>query len=520
MSSGEGAWRRRTCAAGVLILVAFACTAGLRPLLLPDEGRYVGIAWEMLRSGEWLTPTLDGLPFFHKPPLFYWVTAAALALFGTNEWAARAAPLLGAWIGTFGMYLFVRRWRDERTAVMTALVLVVQPLQYLGGQFANLDMLVAGFITATILLLAHAALQAERGVRARGALLAAYACAGLGVLAKGLIGALLPALVVATWLLLRRRGRDLAALASAPGMLVFAAIAAPWFLAMQLRFDGFLDYFIVEQHFRRYVASGFNNRQPFWFFPAVLLLLSAPWVPWVVRGLRQQTVVGARADPLRLLMLTWLVLVVLFFSLPQSKLVGYVLPAVPPLAFLVATIGGEAAVGSRRAWYASVAASAAVCLATVGYFATHDVHSSRAVAYRLRAERLPGEPVFMLARYDYDLAFYAHLHAAVGVVDDWSDPAARNADNWRRELLESADFLPAAALRRLIPRERLPALLCAAPASWIVGSPADAKAFPFLASAEVVWSRRDVQLWRVRRGAALDGALPCAEGVDATSAAR
>ena len=116
-------------------------------------------------------------------------------------------------------------------------------------------------------------------------------------------------------LLLRRRGRDLAALASAPGMLVFAAIAAPWFVAMQLRFDGFLDYFIVEQHFRRYVASGFNNRQPFWFFPAVLLLLSAPWVPWVVRGLRQQTVVGARADPLRLLMLTRLVLVVLFLSL-------------------------------------------------------------------------------------------------------------------------------------------------------------------------------------------------------------
>jgi len=86
-----------------------AATAWLRPLTLPDEGRYVGVAWEMLRSGDWLTPTLNGLPFFHKPPLFYWLTAGSMALFGAHEAAARVAPWLGAWGGGLALYLFLRR---------------------------------------------------------------------------------------------------------------------------------------------------------------------------------------------------------------------------------------------------------------------------------------------------------------------------------------------------------------------------------------------------------------------------
>lgn len=90
--------------AAALCLVAWvAFTLVARPLMLPDEGRYVGVAWEMLRSGEWLTPTLNGLPYFHKPPLFYWITATSLWLFGQHEWAARVASLLGAALGATAM---------------------------------------------------------------------------------------------------------------------------------------------------------------------------------------------------------------------------------------------------------------------------------------------------------------------------------------------------------------------------------------------------------------------------------
>ena len=99
-ASRPPAWREVAGVAAV-VLAWLAASAWLRPLQLPDEGRYVGVTWEMLRSGDWLTPTLDGLPYFHKPPLFYWITAGSMALFGLDEAAARAAPLT------------LRGWRDS-----------------------------------------------------------------------------------------------------------------------------------------------------------------------------------------------------------------------------------------------------------------------------------------------------------------------------------------------------------------------------------------------------------------------
>ena len=92
----------------VLLLAALwlAATLWMRPLALPDEGRYGGVPWEMLRSGNWLVPTLDGLPYFHKPPLFYWISAAAMSLFGTTEWAARVAPFLGGVAACAALYGF------------------------------------------------------------------------------------------------------------------------------------------------------------------------------------------------------------------------------------------------------------------------------------------------------------------------------------------------------------------------------------------------------------------------------
>lgn len=158
-----------------LLLIAFAwlaATAWLRPLALPDEGRYVGVAWEMIRSGNWLVPTLDGLPYFHKPPLFYWLTAAALSVSDSSLLAARIAPWLGACLAAGSLFLFARRWAGGDAARAALLALVTAPLFYFGAQYANLDMLVAGCITASILAFAHAALLEPRDPARRRALLA------------------------------------------------------------------------------------------------------------------------------------------------------------------------------------------------------------------------------------------------------------------------------------------------------------------------------------------------------------
>ena len=274
-TAGTGPTTGHDVLLAILVFAWLAATAWARPLMLPDEGRYVGVAWEMMRSGDWITPTLNGLPYFHKPPLFYWITAGSMSVFGTNEWAARAAPLLGAWVAAMALYLFVRAGRDRRSANMTLLVLLAQPLFFGAAQFANLDMLVTGCITASIVLAAHAALCSERGLPYRSALAAAYAAAALGVLAKGLIGIVIPALIISAWLLARRRWRVLFALLWWPGIALFLLLTAPWFIAMQLKFSDFSYYFFVVQHFKRFAAGGFNNVQPFWFYPALLILFCA-----------------------------------------------------------------------------------------------------------------------------------------------------------------------------------------------------------------------------------------------------
>lgn len=497
----------------ILVMAWFACTAWARALMLPDEARYVGVAWEMLRSGDWLTPTLNGLPYFHKPPLFYWITAGSLELLGRHEFAARVAPILGATLGAMALFLFLRRWSSERTARATLLALLVQPLWFLGGQFANLDMLVAGCITATIVLLAHAALCAEQGQPHRGALAGAYAAAAAGVLSKGLIGFVLPAMVIFLWLLLARRWRLIPKLLWWPGFALFFALVAPWFVAMQQRFPDFLDYFFIVQQFDRFATAGFNNPQPFWFYPGKLAIFFLPWLPWLARSVRLGYLPVDSQREVRLLMLVWPVAIVLFFSIPHSKLLGYVLPAVPPLAFLVAEgylRGVAVSRRSRRLWSLSAGLVAALTIGIVAWLAVLQHNSMRSFGAALSAQRGPEEPIYMLGRYYFDLPFYARLLAPVGVVEQWNDPATTRRDSPAKELSDAGAFDQARAAAVLVDAADLPKRLCSSPVSWVIGRSSSADNYPFLGSATVVHSRNDKTLWRVdARAAKLRGALGC-----------
>lgn len=504
MTGAASPLRRPSALLAFAVLAWLAALAWARPLMLPDEGRYVGVAWEMLRSGDWLTPTLNGLPYFHKPPLFYWITAGSMAIFGPGEWTARAAPMFGAWLAAMATYLLLRRWWGGRAASLSLVALLAMPLFYIGGQFANLDMLVAGFITATIALLAHAALAFERGLAHRRALLAGYALAALGVLAKGLIGVAIPAAVVGAWLLLGRRGRTLLSLMSPTGLALFLVIASPWFLAMQAHFPGFAEYFFVVQHFKRYAAGGFNNVQPVWFFPAVLLLFTLPWIGWLrAQFARDRLLDGPRSD-LRTLMVLWVVVVVAFFSLPRSKLIGYILPAVPPLAVLVAdgfeTLEARLGASSRRSWLWSWGISVAVCAAAVAAMSIHPTRSTREIARLLRDQAAAGDLVVTLGTYPFDLPLYARLREPVVVVEDWSSGEVQRRDNWRKELADAGAFAPAAATATLISPQDLCTRLAGRGTAWVVGTSAAAGRWPFLRSARAISAVRGTTLWRVDRG--------------------
>jgi 4-amino-4-deoxy-L-arabinose transferase-like glycosyltransferase len=466
----------------VLVLIAIAAwlaaTAWWRPLALPDEGRYVGVAWEMLHSRDWLVPTLDGLPFFHKPPLWYWLTAAAMSAFGAHEFAARLASMLGATLAAWTLYLFVRCWVGEARARTVLIVLLTMPLYFGGAQYANHDMLVAAFVTMAILAAAHAVLLREAGAPWGNALLAAYAVAALGVLTKGLIGAVLPALVFASWSLATRRTRALALLAWWPGWLLFGLIAAPWFVAMQARHDGFLDYFFVVQHFKRYAVGGFNNERDWWFYGAALALLT------LRRGYFAR---GPQRD-LRVLMALWALVVVVFFSLPRSKLVGYVLPALPALAFAVAEVVAASAVRLT----AGIAAVACVAIVTgVGIAAPHSIKPAVAI---VRDQMSSGDRVLMLDGYFYDLAFYLRRNGSAAVASDWAGVTSR--DGWRHELLDAAAFDRQSARRVLIPSDEATAWLCDAGTTWIFGDVDAAQQHRWLTQAQAVYRDRSAAVWR------------------------
>lgn len=510
----------------ILLLLAvgwLAATAWARPLAVPDEGRYIGVAWEMLRSGQWLTPTLDGLPYFHKPPLFYWITAASMRLFGMSEWAGRMAPLLGAAAGASALFLFARCWADRRVAALALLVLVTQPLFFFGAQFANLDMLVAGCIGVTILAFAHAALVAAAGgARPRASLAIGYLFAALGVLAKGLIGLVLPAMVILAWLLVLRRPRALLSLLWLPGIALFLGVAMPWFVAMQARFGDFAHYFIVVQHLDRYAQAGFNNAHPAWFFPLVLALLALPWSPWLLRALRRAYWNDAERGPVRKLMWLWLVIVTTFFSLPQSKLVGYILPVTIPLAFLVADAATQLrrdSPGWRRLWTATAIVATVCCLTLAALASAYPQRSTRELAGALKSRIAPGDGVIFLQEYYFDLPFYAGLLAPVMVAGDWGSREVARLDNWRKELVDAGQFAPEAARQVLLPREAVMTALCASAITWLVAPKSVTKDYPVLQGAEPIAQTDTDILLRLKVGpTGSPGAPACLKKPSADSA--
>ncbi len=486
----------------VLLFVGLwlAATAWFRPLMNPDEGRYADVAYEMLRSGDWLVPRLDGMPFFHKPPLFYWISAAAMSVFGPCEFAARLPSLLGATGAAVALWAFLRRWSGAATARTAVIVLVTMPFFFLGSQFANLDMLVAGCISVTILCAVHAAMAKEQGAAWRGALAGAFVAAALGVLAKGLIGLLLPGAIFIAWCVSTRQGRHTRLLFWPVGWLLFLVLAGPWFWKMQALFANFFDYFVVTQHFRRFATTGFNNQQPLWFYLPVIAALVLPWTAWLLvprwRGAVRPSTPLNQVD---WLMMIWFAVIVVFFSLPKSKLIGYVLPALPPLAWLVArcTLSAANQLQRRNTWVRWTAGFSVVFCAVAPFVI--GLHSTPTGVRLPVPEALNrGDQIVMLDNYFYDVPFYWHLAQPIPVVADWTASTVVQRDNWQKELFDAGSFAPKLAQRLFVAPAEVASLLCTPKTTWLIG-PADAeKRYPWLADAQVTLVRHDARanVWR------------------------
>lgn len=496
----QGAWPAWAGSAPLvlgMLAIWLLFTAWLRPMLLPDEGRYGEVARQMW-LGDGLVPVLNGVPFFHKPPLTYWVNLLGLSVFGAVPFSVRLGPALGAWLMGAALWLTLRQRQGVRVAGITLLVLATSPFYFIGGQYANHDMLVAGTITAAVLCLAHAL---QHGAPVLRWLLLGWAFCGLAVLSKGLIGVVLPALVIGPWLLAQGRWRDMLRLLHPLGLLVFVAVALPWMLAMQQRYPDFFEYFIVEQHFRRFAASSFNNVQPWYFFGWVLPVLMLPWSLWAlaaVAPLRRLWGGGASVPDRRWagLMLWWTAVVVLFFTLPSSKLVGYIMPALAPVSVLLALPFIQPGAAAQRGWRPTLALAATLCLGLVLALAWVAPKSGRDVGQALRGQVTPTDVVVLVENSFNDVVFEARLTQVPLVASDWNHPDVRKRDSWRKELADTVRFDAARVAAVLYPVDQLPALVCRGRRVWLVVTHSDQARAAQVPGAVQVLRGQYAQLWR------------------------
>lgn len=342
------------------VVLAFLGGLGAIPLIEPDEGRYAEIPREMLLRGDFVTPHLNGVPYLEKPPLYYWMSAGAMAVIRRPEVACRIA---GAALGLAGLalaYALGRSMGGRNAGLFAALILGTAPLYVALARAAIIDMVLTFFLSASLTCF-WLAQERQGGRAARWLWYGAFAAAALATLAKGLIGILIPGAVVFLFLLLTRRWSVLARVPWWGGLLLFFAIAVPWHVLAARRTPDFLEFYFIHEHLLRYATRTAERPGPFWYFGPVLLLGLLPWSGFLPATFRLFRRGPLRERPGVVFLAAWAGFVVLFFSASQSKLIPYVLPAFPPLAVLLAL--SLEAVQEKSRWLRAGAATAAALLA-------------------------------------------------------------------------------------------------------------------------------------------------------------
>lgn len=323
-----------------LLLVAFGVLyfslLGISPLANPDEGRYAEIPREMVASGDWVAPRLNGVAYFEKPPLVYWCVAFCHELLGPSERSMRTTPAFFSLAGILMLYVSARRIFGPLAALLGASVLGSALFYFALGRILLLDMVVSVLISATLFFFILGVRESRARPR-RALFYGLYVSAALATLSKGLIGFLLPGAVMFLWLLVFNQWRRLRPLYLPTGLLLFLVVAVPWHVLAAQRSPTWAHFYFVHEHWERFTTSAHARVQPWWFFIPVVLFGFFPWSAFLPGALRVALGGWARrkenADVW--FFAVWAGFILLFFSASQSKLPPYVLPVFPPLAVLI-----------------------------------------------------------------------------------------------------------------------------------------------------------------------------------------
>jgi len=326
--------RITTGAAFLFLIVLYFWGNAHLAVTAPVEVNYAQTAKEMLAAGDYLSPQIYGNYWYDKPIFFYWELIAAFSLFGVTDFAARFFPALFAAAGLFMTYAFAERLYGERTAFWSVVILGTGVLYSVLAKLILTDMSLFVFFGGTL-----GAFFLGYYEQRRCWFYAAYACAGLAVLTKGPIGLLLPGLIILVFLALRRDLSALGRICIPTGLLVFAAVCAPWYVYMYLTHGtDFVNTFLGIHNVLRATVSEHAKWDVWYFYLGIYFLGMFPWsfaLPLALwRAWRFQPVIDVRAH----FLLVWAVVVPVFFQFMATKYPTYSFPAFLPAAILTARL--------------------------------------------------------------------------------------------------------------------------------------------------------------------------------------
>ena len=315
-----------------VLIFFFTFQLGNRPFATPDEGRYVEIPREMVATGDYLTPRLNGIKYFEKPPLFYWLQASNIKMFGIQEGPMRLWVAFFALIGCLATYAFGKTNFDRTTGIFSAFVLGSSVLYFSLSRLIILDMPVSILVTL-ILYSFYQGFEAESGTKRRLWFYCFSISCALGVLTKGIMALAIPGPIIVIWLTVTGGWKRVLPVYLPTSLFLFLLIAAPWHILVSLKNPEFAyKYFIVE-HFMRYTTDVHLRYKPIWFFIPILIAGFLPWTAFI-----PASIVDAwknRTSSLNSYLLIWAGWVFAFFSVSNSKLIPYILPMFPALALLI-----------------------------------------------------------------------------------------------------------------------------------------------------------------------------------------
>lgn len=348
----------------LLAACAWFATLGARALQHPDEGRYAEIAREMAVNGNWVTPRLNDLKYFEKPPLQYWLGAATFLAFGVTEWTARLPAALAGFLAVLVVGFAAWRLAGREAGAYAALVLLGCVWHAGMAHYLTLDATLTFWLTFALC----AFLLAQRDGLAfrvqRNFMLLAYAATAAATLTKGLVALVLPAAVLVLYSLVTRDTGPWRRLHAAPGVALYLLLTVPWFLLVSTANPEFARFFFVHEHLERFLTTTHRRGGPWHFFVPWFVVGIFPWLliwAWTLPRSWRRAEVADNGFAWARFCLVWAAFVFVFFSLSGSKLASYILPMFPALALV---LGHELTRLSSRAlmWMALPLATSATLL--------------------------------------------------------------------------------------------------------------------------------------------------------------